>query len=75
MMGQTQSTNSSIKMQIFKTIKMYLRVTNCITHFLGLKVFTQGFFFCFFVLRKPVFEVFLLTVAISHVSSSFSLVH
>lgn len=28
MMGQTQSTNSSIKMQIFKTITMYLKVTN-----------------------------------------------
>lgn len=44
-MGQTQSTNSSIKMQIFKTITMYLKVTNCITHFRGLKVFSQGFFF------------------------------
>lgn len=76
--GQTWSTNSSIKkMQIFKTIEMYLKVTNCITYFLGLKMFSQVFFcFCFrFVLRKPVFEVFLLTIAISHVSFSFSLVH
>lgn len=46
--GQTWSTNSSIKkMQIFKTIEMYLKVTNCITYFLGLKMFSQVFFLLF----------------------------
>lgn len=33
-------------MQILKIIKMYLEVTNYITHFLGLQVFSQDSF-CF----------------------------
>lgn len=35
------TVNSSIKMQIFQIIKMYLKVTNYFTHFLDLVAFSQ----------------------------------